>query len=101
MACHNVGRTLAQNQGEGMANILGAHPGSASWERIPGAQASLPACFGQSALAGNPAGKDACAPRQFALPFLRRTSNDTENQSSMETGRAPGRYDQRGGFSVD
>jgi hypothetical protein len=29
----------------------------------------LPACFGQSVIAGNPAGKDACAPRQFALPF--------------------------------
>lgn len=28
-----------------------------------GAQASFPACFGQSAIAGNPAGKDACAPR--------------------------------------
>ena len=25
-----------------------------------GAQASLPACFGQSVIAGNPAGKDAC-----------------------------------------
>jgi hypothetical protein len=32
-----------------------------------GAQASLPARFGQSVIAGNPAGKDACAPRQFAL----------------------------------
>jgi len=35
---------------------------------ILGAQASLPACFDQSAIAGNPAGKDACAPRMFALP---------------------------------
>jgi hypothetical protein len=46
-----------------------------------GAQASLPACFGQSVIARNLAGKDACAPRQFAkgakrgkfqafLPFL-------------------------------
>jgi hypothetical protein len=34
-----------------------------------GAQACSPACFGQSVIAGNPAGKDACAPRQFALPF--------------------------------
>jgi hypothetical protein len=34
-----------------------------------GAQASLPACFGQSVNTGNHAGKDACAPRQFALPF--------------------------------
>src|SRR5262245_50044764 len=31
-----------------------------------GAQASLPACFCQSAIAGNPAGKDACAPRGFS-----------------------------------
>jgi hypothetical protein len=35
---------------EGRANYLGA-------------QASLPACFGQTVIAGNPAGKDACAPR--------------------------------------
>jgi hypothetical protein len=34
-----------------------------------GAQASLPACFGQSVIAGNHAGKDACAPRRFALSF--------------------------------
>jgi len=27
------------------ANFLGAHPGSASWERILGAQASMPAGF--------------------------------------------------------
>src|SRR5262245_15017670 len=33
---------------------------------------SMPACFGQSVIAGNPAGKDACAPRQFALPLLPR-----------------------------
>jgi len=31
----------------------------------------LPACFGQSVIAGNPAGKDACAPRHFALPSRR------------------------------
>jgi hypothetical protein len=29
----------------------------------------LPASFGQSVISGNHAGKDACAPRQFALPF--------------------------------
>jgi hypothetical protein len=28
----------------------------------------LPACFGQSVIAGNQAGKDACAPRP--LPFF-------------------------------
>src|SRR6266511_1929791 len=37
-----------------------------------GAQASLPACFGQLALAGNHAGRDACAPRRPRLPDLRR-----------------------------
>jgi hypothetical protein len=37
-----------------------------------GAQASLPACIGQSVIAGTPAGKDACAPRKFALiPSMR------------------------------
>jgi len=41
---------------EGRANFLGA-------------QASLPACLGQSVIAGYSAGKDACAPRKFALPF--------------------------------
>src|SRR5262245_66662008 len=30
-----------------------------------GAQASLPACLGQLAIAGNHAGRDACAPREF------------------------------------
>jgi hypothetical protein len=35
-----------------------------------GAQASLPACFGQSLLAGNPAGKDACAPRIPRAPIF-------------------------------
>jgi hypothetical protein len=29
----------------------------------------LPACFGQSVIAGNPAGKDACVPRQVAITF--------------------------------
>jgi Rhodanese-like domain len=29
----------------------------------------LPACFGQSVIAGNQAGKDACAPRQFVITF--------------------------------
>src|SRR5262245_24918587 len=48
-----------------MDRFLGAHPGSAG---ALGAQASLPACFGQSAIAVNPAGKDACAPRAPALP---------------------------------
>src|SRR5262245_21004527 len=37
--------------GKGRANFLGA-------------QASLPAYFGQSVIAGNSAGKDACAPRR-------------------------------------
>ena len=36
---------------------------------LMGAQASLPASFGQSVIAGSQAGKDACAPRQFALSF--------------------------------
>jgi hypothetical protein len=32
-----------------------------------GAQASWPACFGQSVIAGNPAGQDACAPKRDNL----------------------------------
>src|SRR5262245_39108046 len=36
-----------------------------------GAQASLPARSGQSAIAGTPAGKDACAPR--GAPYSRAT----------------------------
>jgi hypothetical protein len=46
---------------KGMANYLGA-------------QASLPACTGQSVTAGNQAGKDACAPRIFAW-FSRKTAS--------------------------
>src|SRR5215510_14038401 len=56
---------------EQMNSVHPCHKPERFWERILGAQASLPACFGQSVIAGNPAGKDACAPRmrsQDALP---------------------------------
>jgi hypothetical protein len=54
--------------------------GQASWKRILGAQASLPACFGQSVIAGNLAGKDACAPRTLALSSRRNLHSFNEAQ---------------------
>jgi hypothetical protein len=59
-----------------------------------GAQASLPACFGQSAIAGNLAGKDACAPRKLALvcslkaPFGATRSNAKKSATHKQIGVA-------------
>jgi hypothetical protein len=50
---------------------------------ILGAQASLPACFGQSVIAGNPAGRDACAPRMFALTPSARPFRKTRQTGSL------------------
>ena len=50
---------------------------------ILGAQASMPACSGQSVIAGNPAGMDACAPRMFALTPSMRTIGKTRQTASL------------------
>src|SRR5262245_7414741 len=42
------------------------------WQTSRERRPSIPAYFGQSVIAGNPAGKDACDPRQFAIPSLPR-----------------------------
>src|SRR5215831_10879973 len=51
---------------------------------FPGAQASLPASFGQLVIAGNLAGKDACAPGKFAW-FSRKIAS----KESWQTGSLP------------
>ncbi len=48
-----------------------------------GAQASLPACSDQSVIAGNHAGKDACAPRKFALIPSARSFWKTRQTGSL------------------
>jgi hypothetical protein len=49
-----------------------------------GAQASLPGFFGKSVIAGNPAGKDACAPRKFALPSRRDFHSFSASRLNMK-----------------
>jgi hypothetical protein len=51
----------------------------------------LPACFGQSVIAGNQAGKDACAPRQFAITFSEeiRMADIHESKLEFETSLKP------------
>jgi hypothetical protein len=50
---------------------------------IRGAQASMPACFGQSVIAGNPVGRDACAPRMFALTLSAPPFGKTRQTGSL------------------
>jgi hypothetical protein len=59
-----------------------------------GAQASLPASFGQSVIAGNQAGKDACAPRRhtLGLRFSLFHGVATPHERSSEVGGAPRKF---------